>query len=431
MSKITHKIYGEGRVISQRYGGFEFKVEFDNGIIRWVRFNDISYQNLSEVREEKSLVKPTVPLSTKQFDARQVIESLRMGVVPFKAIDHFTVGRDKEISQAQKWLSKKNKNGSMFIRGEYGSGKSHLLEYFRLMALNDGWAVSFVEVGLEENPFYKPYMIYREMVKNFRAKIGGRELNFRSFLKMATENDDSDMLNGHLFFGKMKDLLRFDEEEEKVWEWIEGDYDWYRPKLYRMGTASNIYCYLINGISRIAEELLGLKGFLLLFDEAEFINESDYSYQLSKGKTFLKALTYLSDNKRALVNEKISHLKFGRSSGLQYCGLPRNKPIRFAWELPSNLKIIFAMTPIDGFPGQTIELNALKKSDLKLIVSNIIRYYKIAYNMEFNNLDVDIFFNKLPKEKTRKFIKQVIEILDIKRFYPKENIKKLLESYYE
>jgi len=286
MSEITHKIYGKGTVISQRYGGFELKIKFNTDIIRWIRFNDILDTN-SIASKKKIVIKPTVPLSTKQFDARQVIESLRMGVVPFKAIQHFTVGRDKEVSQIQKWLSNKNKSGTMFVRGEYGSGKSHLLEFIRLMALNDGWAVSLVEVGLEENPFYKPYMIYREMVKNFKVKINENELNFISFLKMAIENNDSDMMDTHLFFGHLKDLLESDEEEEKVWEWIEGDYDWYRPKLYRMGTASNIYCYLINGISKIAKELLGLKGFLILFDEAEFINESDYSYQLGKGKTFL------------------------------------------------------------------------------------------------------------------------------------------------
>ena len=430
MSEITHKIYGKGTVISQRYGGFELKIKFDTGITRWIRFNDILDPN-SVASKKEIIIKPTVPLSTKQFDARQVIESLRMGVVPFKAIQHFTVGRDKEISQIQKWLSNKNKSSTMFVRGEYGSGKSHLLEFIRLMALNDGWAVSLVEVGLEENPFYKPYMIYREMVKKFKVKINENELNFISFLKMAIENNDSDMMDTHLFFGHLKSLLESNEEEEKVWEWIEGNYDWYRPKLYRMGTASNIYCYLINGISKIAKELLGLKGFLILFDEAEFINESDYSYQLGKGKTFLKALTYLSNDKRSLVDEKISRLKFGRTSGLQYCGLPRFNPIRFAWELPSNLKIVFAMTPIDGFPGQTVELEVLKKSDLKLIVHNIIQYYKIAYSVEFFNLDIDSFFEKLPKEKTRKFIKQVIEILDIKRFYPQKNIKELLETYFE
>ena len=423
MAKVTHHLYGKGEIEAKRCGGFEFLIRFENNILRWVRYDELVLREAENLVEEK-ISKPQITLPSDNFKARQVIESLRLGIVPFSAIKNFTIGRNKEIKQINQWLNNK-KSGTLMISGEYGSGKTHLLEYVRMNALNENWAVAMVEVGLEESPFYKPYLIYRQIVRNFEVIFNDEKLNFQSYLETAIQKDTSGEIDTHLYLGKIKKLMELAADDsnslEQLWEWIEGVYDWFKPKLYKMGTAANIYCYLINGISWIAKNIFGLKGFLILFDEAEFINDSDYFYQMSKGKNFLKGLTALAQNKTFLLDEKIGILKYGRKSGLQYCGVPRNDPIRFAWQFPSSLKLLFAITPTDEYLKNAIELLPLKKEYFHIISELIFQYYEIAYQTKIENINPKIVLSKIKVSQIRLLIKQIIEILDILRFNPEKN----------
>jgi len=38
---VEHKTYGRGRVCKERFGGFELYVEFEDGISRWVRRDEV------------------------------------------------------------------------------------------------------------------------------------------------------------------------------------------------------------------------------------------------------------------------------------------------------------------------------------------------------------------------------------------------------
>ncbi len=132
-------------------------------------------------------------------------------------------------------------------------------------------------------------------------------------------------------------------------------------------------------------------------------------------------------------------LKKGLKTELRYCGFPKDNPIRFAWRLPSYLKVIFAFTPpwedyeskldIKKFnikmEGRVLDIEPLSENALKKIFEKITSMYEDAYNrLDRNKINELLEF--IPRGKTRLFIKGVIEALDLKRFHPEKDWRELL-----
>jgi hypothetical protein len=206
--------------------------------------------------------------------------------------------------------------------------------------------------------------------------------------------------------------------EEKIWEWIEGEHNWFKPSLSQVGTAANMYCYVINALSWSVANILKLKGLVILFDEAEHIDEAAYKYQSEIGASFLKGVIAVAENQKSLLSEKISpDKKRGYQTGLIYCGFPRNNPLRFAWQYPSALKVIFAMTPVQEHTNM-IDLQMLKNDDLLTITYNVAQFYKNAYRVEISDEVLNRMYKKLPRHRTRLYIKYCVEALDVMRFHP-------------
>jgi len=76
-------------------------------------------------------------------EAQRVLDSLRKGIPPDGFIGHFTVGRHTEIKQLTTRL-RTGEGGTLLLKANYGSGKSHLLRFVRETALQEGYAVSSV-----------------------------------------------------------------------------------------------------------------------------------------------------------------------------------------------------------------------------------------------------------------------------------------------
>lgn len=429
---VEHKIYGRGRICKERFGGFELYVEFEDGMSRWVSRDEVEF--IGKLMPEKA----ASVLSDEKFKARQMIESLRMGIVPHDYVEEFTFGREKEIQKIKNWL-KEIEGGFYIITGKYGSGKTHLLEYIRSISLEEGWATARAEIGQEESSLHRPYQIYQQIVRSFKCKMEGKTLGFREFLREVINNDKSHLLKGHKYLNKLQGRLKMvdmglyqQSDEELIWEWIEGENNYFRPFLYKTGTAANIYCYILNGISWSAHEILGLKGFLVLFDEAENIIEANYQYQLEKGKNFLRGLFMLAENNGDLLEDKIENI-WGSKTGLRYHMLEQ---VGFAWKLPSHLKIILASTPswkdyetilnIKVAEEKTLNIEPLDEKELKKVSDEIISLYKRAYNHNLSESEVDKLTKYISNKEMRSFIKGIIEALDLRRFYPEKSWGELL-----
>src|SRR5262245_10530921 len=99
-------------------------------------------------------------------EARTIIEHLRRGSVPVEQVPCFTVGREGWLSIIEDDLAQYIGAGSTkvrFLNGDYGDGKTHFLSLIQHLALQVGFAVSFVvltrEVRMQEFE-----LVYREVV---------------------------------------------------------------------------------------------------------------------------------------------------------------------------------------------------------------------------------------------------------------------------
>jgi hypothetical protein len=82
--------------------------------------------------------------------AFRIIESLKLGIPPDGAIADFTVGRKEEMESLRCRVTTGDA-GVLYLKANYGSGKTHLLRLLREYALNFGYAVSLVSLDASAN----------------------------------------------------------------------------------------------------------------------------------------------------------------------------------------------------------------------------------------------------------------------------------------
>ena len=81
--------------------------------------------------------------------------------------------------------------------GMYGTGKTHLLRYFRQLALSAGYAVSLVGLNPLETPFSQPKRVDSQIVRHLKWLDGGTEVGFRQLLERGLQ---AGLLHDHRYF---------------------------------------------------------------------------------------------------------------------------------------------------------------------------------------------------------------------------------------
>ena len=117
----------------------------------------------------------TAEVDLKAFEARAVIEDLRKGSVPIDYVPSFTVGRQRWLTFVEEDLDHYIAEGGAkvrFINGDYGDGKTHFMSVVRHLALQKGFAVSFV-VLTREVPIHKFEVVYQTIVRQLRGTFEG------------------------------------------------------------------------------------------------------------------------------------------------------------------------------------------------------------------------------------------------------------------
>jgi len=434
MQSLKHAVYGIGEVQQTRFGGFEISARFDDGILRWIRQDELEFLSGSTPVPNARIAGSVEPiLQEERFRAREIIESLRLGIVSHGQVDEFTFGRDKAITQINEWLNVPG-SGPMIVSGEYGVGKTHLLDYTYSSALKRNWAVALVALDPGELPLHKPKAIYEAIVRSFKFRThnGG----FREFLREIAASPEWHELQEHEYLGTAIEKIRTGEDDERMYEWIEGE-SIHKPQMYNYSTCGNIYCYLLSGIGWAAKNILGLDGFLIQFDEAESVDSFWHtSYQNNKSWNFLKGLAMAGSDdsvslKEVSMNKFYKHRLYkgwwGYYSDLQYCGHLR---LPFAWRVPCNLKLLFAFTPDDEIfeieplkSARKFDIGPISAEYFENISEKIISVYDLAYDFQADSR----IFEYIPKDNTRKFTKGLVEALDLTRFHPDKPIGELLD----
>jgi hypothetical protein len=202
--------------------------------------------------------------------------------------------------------------------------------------------------------------------------------------------------------------------------------------LYDYTTASNLYCNLLSSLGWAAVQILGLKGLLLLFDEAETVDASSYyAYQAENGRTFIRALIRTAQSDLELLGPP-------GATGLGCCGHGPRVP--FLYQRPSGLKVVLAFASLDWnhYPYYTygptgtlqqrakiqelddcpkLPLAALAKEEFRQVFERICELYGRAYGFRGEATTVGGAFGEVSKRAsgTRAFVKASVEALDLIR----------------
>lgn len=441
-ARVIHSRFGQGIIVDQRWKGLEVLVRFDSGIKIWIRREELTFQDTQPATEVLPPIEipSAVPARDEQLKARAMTEAFRLGIVPAPYIEEFTFGRDSELDTVKTWLSDPGSQGTFFVKGPYGSGKTHLVDFLTSAALKWNYAVAKVQFDLFEAPPHQPKRIYRRLVRSFRYLEQGVERDFRHFLREVGKRAPHVLATHQIFEPFLYELNNF--EDEVLWEWIEGQPITYLPGLYDTTTSANIYCYLLSGLGTAAVQGLNLKGLLLLCDEAETVNFGLEFRHKERGIHFLLGLIRVSQNDTILQSEDIRMEKItstqrvclGAQTRLIYHGV--NK-CRYLYQNPSGVKTLFAFTPIEmidklaAHPGiRVLDLEPWSEFAYRQLFDETYTLYRKAYSgfrltPQKLGQTFDLVLIKT-LHTLRLFIKGTVEAFDLIRHYPDKPMREFL-----
>lgn len=417
---------------------------------------------------------------------RNILNSLGGGTVPREGLAYIAVGREQELKALLRDTEILQEEGSTFriLVGDYGSGKTFLLQTLKEYAVKRGFVVAEADlspdrnlVGSSQNK--RGLGTYRELMANVSNKsnqtghalekildvwtgnlfeiaaqeivhIPGGVSNMESYtesvLKKQCANIAS-MTHGYEFSkaldlywkaSRISDEEKSEEMKENVMRWLRGDY------------ATNQEAKSILGINAIINDenwfdfikiwslffkMAGYKGFIILIDELVNV------YNLSKNmrqKNYEKILSMYNDCLQGRVN----------GLGIIMGGIPKSVYEKergmFSYEaLRSRLStgvyqdnsVINMMTPIIKVKPLTKEEMFVLLEKLSDLHSEVYSYSKVITNEEMLDF-IKIAYMKRETlngaEKTitpRTMIRDYIQVLDVKRQNPEKKVKDLLLGY--
>jgi hypothetical protein len=222
------------------------------------------------------------------INARQALEALRMGTVPSKYASVLTVGRKAELSALQ--ANRAVAQGMMIISGEYGTGKTHVLEVSQAQALDEGWLVATAVFDPIDVKPSNPLRIYSALMRGLRfpnndgqglgsllEKIGDSRAHlvgkkwhrWLSPALFAHTKCDDQLANDVLEFvsgcGTVNNTELMAALRRKGYR---------KDKMYCLAdwqTFGQIMAYLLGGIATWARDA-GYKGLVIHLDEAEYLD---------------------------------------------------------------------------------------------------------------------------------------------------------------
>ena len=288
-------------------------------------------------------------------DMRQAIEALRLGVVPAKHVLDYTVGRDKELASFRDLLG--GRQGLRLVFGDYGRGKTHLLELYEQLAQEQGFVTARVVLNPKATPPSHPQRLYRAVLSRL-SYPGETTLGLDPLLRRL-EHSDAHALPGRdrysRFFSPVLFARRSGDDELRDWmqDYIEGfniDPDDVSRELAKKGwrgqrmlalsdfrTYGRMYTHMLGTLADWAADA-GFKGLVLLLDEVERVDVLTKEQQeLAREVLAHFAAATLPDGVLCFQPEQL--YKGGHS-------VHRSFAIKYAATQP--LSVVMALTPLDG-----------------------------------------------------------------------------------
>jgi hypothetical protein len=308
---VEHPQYGRGQVVAAYRNGSEVMVRFENGLRFRRPWREFSGGD-KVVAGAKLPATPTTlpaPMPRSQLEARQLIESLRLGIAPVQHIPELTVNLEAERNSLIQGLNQAHQRGGAVraVVGEYGYGKSHIVELTTQEALNRNFLVGSISLDLQELPPHRSFDIYADAMRRIRYPDGDERGLAPLLEKAAGQDGVASQLRDlspagldPLVIGLLAIANTTSWRQRLAWaNWLMGGRRVTLmnkampkgikfPSIYRVGNNARQIAFLFTGVSALAR-LANYSGLCLLVDEAE-----SYSllapYQRPKASLFFQAL---------------------------------------------------------------------------------------------------------------------------------------------
>lgn len=448
MSEVRHPTYGKGVPLRSVRGGRYWLVHFEGRKVAWqVRASELEWPRK---KKPKARPKKEIERSNQELGPTlQLLEALRLGVVPPGGAELYTVGRDLELSMLRSDLDKAEGGGAArVILGDYGTGKTHLLEVLEHLALERNFAVARVVLDEDEVAPSQPRRVYRELTRNLRLpdqdERGLEPLFSRALPELGTEFWDPEHPLYHRYLSPALAYYRELSEEQSheraaLLDYIGGHASLNNQdleKLLRKATGlrkqrlfalmdyrpwAHLYAYLLGGLAYLVRQA-GYRGLAVLFDEAEF-----YALLNRAGREFADLLFgYYVCAAVGEENCKFSLEEAKRGGHAVHRSFP---PL---YQPEQHLYCVFAMTDdpkglgalekILG-PDQFACLSPLRLEDYQVLCSRVLELYQQAYpelevGAAVENPMGEVVYQGVQTqalENPRQVLKFVMELLDFSR----------------
>lgn len=220
---------------------------------------------------------------------REIIESLRHGNVPPMGVRAFYQANpvvEKALKEDLRYVAGGGSKAK-YVSGRYGSGKSLSLSLARDLALEENFVVSDVVLDPKITPFHKLELVYQSIMKGLCIQVKGMLQSGGQALFYVLSQWKEEMAHGSRgsldpvivtelpSFPALVDFL-VDEQNLRLYilNWLMGarNVPWTFKKQFRIkGDVDRPYAIsLLSAFSKIICQM-GLRGWVILFDEAESI----------------------------------------------------------------------------------------------------------------------------------------------------------------
>ncbi|MBK8900017.1 MAG: DUF2791 family P-loop domain-containing protein [Anaerolineaceae bacterium] len=354
---VEHPQFGPGQITAVYRNGTEWLVRFENGLRFRRPRTEFATDGQVVAEPEPAYVVPfqPAPMPQTQLDARQLIESLRMGIAPAQHVPELTIDLQAEQESIIRGLNQAHQQGGAVraVVGEYGYGKSHLVELTTQEALNRDFLVATVSLDLLELPPHRAFSIYREAMRHLRYpdtdERGLGPLVEKTAVLPHTINQLQALSPAErdpFVTGLQAIASTASSRQRQAWlNWLEGGRRVKLmnkatprgskfPSIYKIGHNARQMAYLLTAVSALAR-LGNYSGLCLLVDEAE-----SYSllrpYQRPKATLFFQAVIYAALREQ---QDKISEDAFPQH---RWCSYP------MAYDEGQSLFFLFTVTRSDN-----------------------------------------------------------------------------------
>lgn len=263
---------------------------------------------------------------------RRALEALRNGVPNRDAVRVLGCGQPEverrltdQLASVESAVQEERQAPGLLIAGGYGTGKSHLLEYFEHLALSKNFVCSRIVIS-KETPLYDPAKVYAaaieaavvpglsgQAIKEIALRLQLDSQSYAEFFKWANRDDNgvSALFPATLLLHeRLRNDLEMVEEITSFWSGEKLSTKRARDGLKQIGQtsayvlkAAPVRELALQRFSFAARLVLGAgyKGWVLLIDEVELVGR--YSL-LQRGKSYAELARWM-----------------GKIEGRQYPGL--------------------------------------------------------------------------------------------------------------